>query len=153
MEKYFQCITQVAMVVKDRDATVARYREIMGLEPFLLCSTPQLPGRKFHGIEEDFEVKAAVYHLKNGVDLEVLEPNKGHSLWQEFLDQHGDGLHHLMFDIDDLDEFERYMASKGIGVAQSGPSQEAGKRWVYFDSYEKLGFYVEAKSKGKEPRK
>lgn len=147
MVKYFKKITQVALVVKDREATMEKYRQVMGLEPFIVCSTPQVPGRKFRGVEEDFEVKAAVYRLENGVELELLQPSKGSSLWQEFLDKHGDGLHHLMFEIEDLDEFEAYMASQGIKVAQSGPSAEAGKRWVYFDSYEKLGFYIEAKTK------
>ena len=131
MVKYFKKITQVALVVKDREATMEKYRQVMGLEPFIVCSTPQVPGRKFRGVEEDFEVKAAVYRLENGVELELLQPSKGSSLWQEFLDKHGDGLHHLMFEIEDLDEFEAYMASQGIEVAQSGPSAEAGKRWVY----------------------
>lgn len=147
MMKFFKNITQVALVVADRDATIERYRKIMGLEPFVVCSTPQIPGRMFRGMEEDFEVKAAVYHLENGVDIEILEPSKGNSLWQEFLDEHGDGLHHVMFDVDDLDEFIDYMASQEIEVAQSGPSAEPGKRWVYFDSYKKLGFYIEAKTK------
>lgn len=70
----FKKLTQVAVVVRDRDATMKKYKEIMGLEPFVVCSTPQVPGRRFHGEETDFEVRAAVYHLENGVDLEVLEP-------------------------------------------------------------------------------
>lgn len=146
MLKYFKNIIQIAVVVKDREETKAQFQEVMGLEPFLVTSTPQLPGRKYHGVEEDFEVKAAVYHLEN-TDLEILQPSKGCSLWKDFLDKHGNGLHHVMFAIDDLDEFIAYMASKGIGVAQSGPSTQPGKRWVYFDSYDKLGFYVEAKTR------
>ena len=143
----FKKLTQVAVVVKDRDATLRVYKEIMGLEPFVVCSTPQVPGRKFHGVEEDFEVLGAVIHLDNGVDLEILQPSHGHSLWQEFLDRHGEGLHHVMYDVDDLDAFTEYMKEQGIEVAQSGPSAEPGKTWVYFDSYEKLGFYIEAKTK------
>lgn len=147
MMKYFKYVTQVAVVVRDREASMKHYKEVMGLEPFIVCSTPQLPGRKYHGEEEDFEVKAAVYHLENGVDLELLQPSKGRSVWQDFLDTNGEGIHHLMFDVDDLDEFVDYMAGKGIPVIQSGPSAEAGRRWVYLDSYEKLGFYIEAKTK------
>lgn len=143
----FRKINQVAVVVRDRDATVRKYRELMGIEPFVVCSTPQLPGRIFRGEETDFEVKAAVYHLDNGMDLEVLEPSKGSSLWREFLDRHGEGLHHVMYDVDDYDGFVEYMKERGIEIIQEGPSAQPGKKWAYLDSYDQLGYYIEIKTK------
>jgi methylmalonyl-CoA/ethylmalonyl-CoA epimerase len=58
-------------------------------------------------------VKAAVLSLGQGANLELLEPLPGSSM-AKILEKRGEGLHHITFEVDDVDkELSRL---SGIGV-------------------------------------
>lgn len=78
------------------------------------------------------------------VELEYLSPIDGDSAWMEFHRSHHKGLHHLRFNVSSHAEAVQYMADHGIEVLHQGDSPRGpGIKFAYFDSYEKLGFYVE----------
>lgn len=81
---------------------------------------------------------------KFGVQLEYLSPIDGESAWMEYKDKVGRGIHHIRFDVSSHEDAIAYMAEKGIPVLQSGDSvRGGGVKFAYFDSYDKLGFYIE----------
>ena len=58
-------------------------------------------------------VKAAVLSLDQGANLELLEPLPGSNM-SKVLDKRGEGLHHITFEVDDVDkELSRL---SGIGI-------------------------------------
>ena len=138
----FKKVGQIGFVVRDCDRTVRQLRMIMGIEPDETCETSELPGRKYFGEEDDFVAKCLEYRLDN-IDLEFIQPLRGRNIWQEYLDEHGEGIHHIQFFVDDFHEAVEYMAGFGIPLAMEGPSVIPGAHWGYFDSVEQLGFYLE----------
>ena len=81
---------------------------------------------------------------KFGVQLEYLSPIDGESAWMEYKDKVGRGIHHIRFDVSSHEDAIVYMEEKGIPVLQSGDSvRGGGVKFAYFDSYDKLGFYIE----------
>jgi hypothetical protein len=50
----------------------------------------------------------------------LIEPLDGPSLFAEHLAQCGEGLHHLWYDVDDLEAAVAAMAERGYAVLQSG---------------------------------
>ncbi len=78
------------------------------------------------------------------VQLEYLSPVDGNSAWMEYHNKVGKGMHHVRFDVASHEEAIAYMKEHGIEVYHSADSPRgAGIKFAYFDSYDKLGFYIE----------
>lgn len=103
------------------------------------------PNSTYRG--EKLEVGPAVhmqFFNKFGIQLEYLSPVEGDSAWMDYTKKVGRGLHHIRFNVSSHDDAIAYMAEKGIPVYQSGDSvRGGGVKFAYFDSYDKLGFYIE----------
>jgi hypothetical protein len=41
------------------------------------------------------------------VQLELIEPNEAHSVWRDEMERLEEGLHHIAFTVDNIDEVER----------------------------------------------
>ena len=91
---------QVAYVVADLDAALPTYEAIYG--PFEVsevvmedCVTPEGPKR--------CELKVAVNNA-SPIELELLEVTAGWSPLLAHLEEHGEGIHHVRFRVESLDE-------------------------------------------------
>jgi hypothetical protein len=78
------------------------------------------------------------------VELEYIGPVDGESAWMEFQKKYTKGLHHLRFNVSSHDEAKKYLSEKGIEIYHEADSPRGkGIKFGYYDSYEKLGFYIE----------
>jgi 4-hydroxyphenylpyruvate dioxygenase-like putative hemolysin len=75
------------------------------------------------------------------LSLELIEPVGGPSTWREFLDQKGEGVHHMAFVVQDTDEAVSFLEEAGIEVIQQG--DYTGGRYTYLDSVSLLGVVLE----------
>ena len=73
--------------------------------------------------------------------LELIEPIGGPSTWQEFLDERGEGVHHIAFFVEDTDQVVALLEGNGIAVVQQG--DYTGGRYTYVDSAPALGVILE----------
>lgn len=78
----------VGHVVKDRDATMKAWTEQFGIE--------------WRNVWDSGNLKMATGTL-GSVDVELLEPTDDTSLWAVFLNEHGEGLHHVASNVGDVD--------------------------------------------------
>lgn len=58
-------------------------------------------------------VKAAVLSLDQGANLELLEPLPGSNM-AKVLEKRGEGLHHITFEVDDVDKELSHLSELGI---------------------------------------
>jgi len=136
-------VTQVGLVVKDIDKTLAEYVDVFGLEKcpaVILTDGPEKSHTKYRGKPSDAVAKLAFIHLGQ-VDIELIEPVGGPSTWKEFLDTHGEGVHHIAFIIKGTDKVVAYLEGKGIPLVQQG--DYTGGMYSYMDSAPKLGVMLE----------
>jgi methylmalonyl-CoA/ethylmalonyl-CoA epimerase len=116
-------ITQVAVVVRELRKTMEQYRRLLGWEPWSIFeyAPPLLHDTMLHGKPTKYGMIGAEVHC-NPIDFEILQPTEGPSIYKEFLDEKGEGLHHvsvvsLTEDVHAaLNEFRK----NGIEVAMSG---------------------------------
>ncbi|WP_336630872.1 MULTISPECIES: VOC family protein [unclassified Microbacterium] len=135
-------LDQIGVVVRDADAAAEGMRRIFGLEP-RLRTTNRYTGAAYRGATIDTEVEALFYDLF-GIEIEFLCPLGGPDIWQEFVDAHGGGLHHIRFAVEDHDAVVAAMAGIGVPVHQEGDSvRGGGVRYAYFDARPSLGFFLE----------
>jgi len=62
---------------------------------------------------EERGVKAAVLSLDHGANMELLEPLPGSNM-AKVLEKRGEGLHHITFEVDDVDKELSHLSELGI---------------------------------------
>ena len=127
-----QCkgINQIAIVVKDLQLVAENYWKILGIGPWSIFDweSPLVYDRKYYGKATWAREKIALAQVGD-VQLELVQPVDGDSIYQDWLDAHGEGLHHLNFLVDDVDEAEAILAREGFPSIQSGkfgPKEQKG---------------------------
>lgn len=140
-------VDQVAVVVRDLDRAMQRYVEEFSLGPWAVYTfSPEwIQSMTFRGESQGYTMKLALATVGDTM-YELIEPVEGPNAYQEFLDEHGEGLHHLGYFVDDLDAAIRYMQDKGYTLLQSGRGMgTAGDGgYAYFETEAPLGCIVEA---------
>ena len=126
----FAKFDHVGVVVKDMDKTM-KHLSALGAGPFESHARPPLIERTFRGKPSD-----AKHAIRSGpmgsVQVELIQPLEGDSLAKEFLESNGEGIQHLGFVVDNLDEEVAKLTQKGIKVLQSG-RRAAGSGHVFFE--------------------
>jgi len=114
-------INQVALVVKDVQKVVENYWNILGIGPWDIYpwEAPSVYDRTYRGKPAWAKEKIAVAQV-GAVQIELCQPIDGDSIYQDFLIEHGEGLHHLNFLVDDVDETAEILAKQGFPSLQSG---------------------------------
>jgi catechol 2,3-dioxygenase-like lactoylglutathione lyase family enzyme len=106
----------VGIVVRDRDATIRYYKEILGITSFFTFDTPPMPNYSFvYGKPATFELRVGFTSLGNTL-LELLQPLDHISPFAHFLEEHGEGIHHLGFLVPNVDDYLANMEGKGFYI-------------------------------------
>ncbi len=128
-------INQVCLVVKDVQKTVEAYWNILGIGPWDVYSweTPLLYDYKYHGKPAQARAKLALTQVGE-VQFELAEHIEGGSIYGDFLKEHGEGLHHLNYLVDDVDETAEILAKQGSPSIQSARFGDTGAyNYIYIE--------------------
>jgi catechol 2,3-dioxygenase-like lactoylglutathione lyase family enzyme len=124
----------VGVIVKDMEKTIA-YLSSIGIGPFGMAGGGkwvEVPFKgELRGRPAAWKVKISNAKLGSG-ELELLQPSGGKSLLQEFLDNHGEGLHHIGYITDNLNRDIKALAKQGVKVLTSANADKGG--FAYFDT-------------------
>lgn len=146
MEKLLKEADQVGIVVRDLDAFLRAMEDIFGFDDFERIDYPPEeiePETLLHGEPVEFKLKMAFRNF-GGFQVEVVEPVEGPSVFQEFLDDNGPGIHHIRFTDEKLEEISEHLSGFGIKELASGKGAHGTSKWTYFDTAEALqGLYIE----------
>ncbi len=94
-------LNQVGFVVRNLEAALVRYRPLFGEFPVRM--EHEFENMIFRGKPVAGQLNIAI--AKSGdVEIELIEVVRGYTLHSEFLEQSGEGMHHLGFTVDDMDE-------------------------------------------------
>ena len=142
------------MVVRDKEKLLQNMRDIFGAEPAQIAHTLVDENSLYYGEHGDFQAELIFYRFAN-IELEFVVPLSGKSIWQDFLDEHGEGIHHVLFNVISFEGAKEQMAQNGIPMIQQGSSimKIPGVKWGYFDTLQKLPFMVEIKNAVEFPQK
>jgi methylmalonyl-CoA/ethylmalonyl-CoA epimerase len=137
-------LVQIGIVVADLDQTTKLLTSLFGIGPFRFVEWPDRPESKYYyrGAEVQIRIKQAFVHLGD-VEVELIQSLEGHNGYQDFLDQTGGGIHHVLFEVPDIDPVIHELAKSGVTVLQSGSGIRPGTRWALMDTQKLLGFLVE----------
>ncbi|MFA5309817.1 MAG: VOC family protein [Dehalococcoidales bacterium] len=143
----FKKLHHVGVVVKDINKAIA-YFESLGIGPFGgpdgKKAFPVAFKGELHG--KPAEWTTTISNAKLGdVELEILEPTKGNQALKESLDATGEGLHHIGFITDNLEQEIANFKKNGIGIWT-----EAKGQFIYSDPSPVGGVAIEFRGMHKE---
>lgn len=100
-------IDHIAIAVESTDEALARYRQVLGLEPTIR--------------ETVASQKTEATLLPIGeTSLELIEP-KGNDGLRKFLDKKGPGLHHIAIEVEGIEGALAWLASLGVPLIDTTP--------------------------------
>jgi methylmalonyl-CoA/ethylmalonyl-CoA epimerase len=125
-------VHHIGAVVKDIDEGIKYYSSNFGLGPFNLIDHSR-KGAFIHGKLGDYRIKQAFAKMGQTL-LELNQVVEGRPIQQEFLETRGEGVHHLGFVVDDLEEEVARFRKKGFGVIQSYTAPHNDVRFAFVDT-------------------
>jgi len=126
----FSQIDQIGIVVRDMEATMKFYRSF-GLEPFLTLESAINTAK----------LKIGLLQLGD-VQLELIQVLEGKTIHSKFLEERGEGVHHLGHIVVDLEKELIKLEKGGIKVLERGMVHDMVK-FAYLDTEETLGVILE----------
>jgi len=148
-KEIFKKFLHVGVVVRDLERTLNTLTNVFGIGPFKILDFPPKDEESeiemtYHGKPADFSAKFCFADMGN-IELEIIQPISGKSVWFDFLEKHGEGIHHIKFLVSDLQETKQYLDEYNFELTQSGSAVgvNKGKTWAYFGTEDKIGFVIE----------
>ncbi|MSO22828.1 MAG: VOC family protein [Acidobacteria bacterium] len=126
-------IEHIGIVVKDLEKSLRPYQELLGLK---LRET------------EELDVEGAMTRLAffpiGEVNVELVHTTAHTGLVADFLKEHGEGIHHIAFEVEDLETVFQDLRSRGIQfVWDKIITGSRGSKVAFFKAEEFNGIYIE----------
>jgi Glyoxalase/Bleomycin resistance protein/Dioxygenase superfamily len=142
-------ISQIAVVCHDLQRTMEQYTRLLGWGPWNVYrhEPPRLHDTTLRGTPTEFTMLGAETHVGD-VGFELLQPLEGPSIYKEWLEQHGEGLHHvavMLHDFRESSELKTKFAEIGASVLMGGRIGETIE-FYYVDTEPSLKIILESGS-------
>jgi len=112
-------INHIGIAVKNLENAIPLYRDQLGM--------------KFEGSEEVTEQKVRVAFLQVGESrVELLEPTSPDSPVAKFLEKNGEGIHHLAYEVDDIEAALAELKEKDVRLIDAQPRNGAHGSLIAF---------------------
>jgi hypothetical protein len=152
MESHFGralTISQIGVVCRDLQKTMETYTRLLGWGPWNVYrhEPPRLHDTVLHGEAVNYTMLGAETHVA-AMGFELLQPLEGPSIYKEWLEAHGEGLHHLAImahDFTESSELRDGFAVSGSGVLMGGRIGETIE-FFYLDTEPSLKVILESGS-------
>jgi methylmalonyl-CoA/ethylmalonyl-CoA epimerase len=126
-------IDHIAIVVQDLDVALQVYRDVLGLP---LARVEEVPAEK---------VKVAFLPLPEGDgEVELVQPTGEDTGIARFLAKRGEGMHHICFEVDDIQAAVDKMTASGLQVLEEHPRiGSQGQKYIFIHPKTAHGVLIE----------
>lgn len=137
-------VVQVAIVVKDIEAASKRWAELLDMPvPEIRTTRPGNEVKEiYRGKPSEGQVKLTFFNLGQVV-LELLQPVSEGTSWKEYLDNKGEGVQHLGFQVVDPGKTSSELEKQGYPIFHQGRYDSDDGTYIYHDTQDALGVVVE----------
>src|SRR5207245_7422185 len=109
------------IIVSKIEQALVFYRDTMGIPPSEIKEVPT----------EQVRIAFLPMGGPGGSEIELIEPTTPDSSLARFLEKHGEGLHHICLEVDDIDAALVDMQAKGTPVLDKQPRLAAEGRAIF----------------------
>lgn len=123
-------VNHVAIAVADLDSALAFWRDALGLQ---LDHVEDVPSQK-----------AAVAFMPIGdTEVELVKPTAEDTGVAKFIAERGGGMHHLCFEVDDIEGMLAQLKGKGVRLINETPLELPGRKMAFIHPKSTNGVLVE----------
>lgn|SRR5690606_10539952 len=112
-------IEHLGIAVKDLEASNVIFEKLLGVAPY-----------KTEHVDRE-GVKTSFFNTGNS-KIELLEATSEESPIAKFIEKRGEGIHHVAFDVTDIQSEIKRLESEGFVVLNETPQKGADNKWVVF---------------------
>lgn len=143
MSRVFGEIRQNGYVVRDIEAAMKHWVEVLGVGPWFYFERAPITEFRYFGEASDAAVSIALAN-SGPLQLELIQTrNDAPSMYRDFLAAGREGLQHVAYWTESFDADLARLAARGLRVGQSGCAGGADGRFVYFATEAHPGTVVE----------
>lgn len=139
-------IAQICIIVPDIEKATAAYWERFGVGPwhFYTYGKPLVKRMTRHGKPAEYKMKVALSYIGE-MRIELIEPLEGDTVYSEFVEKHGYGVHHLGVLTGDMEASLEQARDSGIAMTQDGAGfgPDNDGHYAYLDTEELIGTTIE----------
>ena len=126
-------IDHIGMIVNDLDASIKNYTSKLGLEV-----------KEIEEIEVEGSKDRLAFMPVGDTKIELIETSAEKGIAADFLKEHGEGIHHIAIQVEDIDKMFNDLKSQGVAfrwdqVIDRGP----GTKIAFFEAKEFNGILIE----------
>ena len=133
-------LCQIGIVVKSVDETIKYFEKEFGFGPFEVRNV-DYSDATYYGKKAGYRGKRGFFHL-GPIEIELVELIDGQTIHEDFMKQHGEGLHHIGFEVKNLPQAKKNAETAGFTITQ-GFSRPDGSGFAYLDSDKTGGVIME----------
>lgn len=139
-------IAQVAIVVKNLEQTVKNLVHRFGCGPwhFYTYGKPLVKRMTRRGKPCEYRMKVALGYI-GPMRVELIEPLEGDTVYKEFVEKHGYGVHHLGVLTENMRESLDRAAGCGLAMTMDGAGfgPDGDGHYAYLDTEDLIGTTIE----------
>ncbi len=143
MSRIFGKVCQNGYVVRDIEAAMTHWTNVLGVGPFYYIERVQMDWFRYRGRPSQAEVSIA---LANSGDLQIeliQQRNDAPSMYRDFLESGREGLQHMSYWTTNYQaDFDRFVGL-GFKIGQEGQIGGPDGRFIYFDTEMHSGTVIE----------
>ena len=128
---------QVGFIVKDVEASKRKWAAFLGVpvpdtQP---VGDYAVTGTTYKGQPAPgASCLMAFFDVGPGLQLELIQPNEAPSTWRDFLNKHGEGMHHIAFQVKDSAQQVANAEAAGLKLVQHGVYGDGSGEYNYLDA-------------------
>ena len=132
-------LAQVGFIVKDIETTKRKWAEFLGVpvpetQPI---GDYAVTRTEFMGEPApEAECWMAFFDVGPNLQLELIQPNDKPSTWRSYLEEHGEGMHHVAFQVRDSKARVAAAEAVGLKLVQHGVYGDGSGEYNYLDAPE-----------------
>lgn len=125
----FKKPNHIGIVVKDVDEAKERYGRLLGIKNWYKLTSTDL-NLYYNNARRECEV-TLLYGGKGATKLELIGTTGDDNIYTSFLEKRGEGIHHVMYNVKDLDKAIEHFSKEGYKVLQHATFKSAGNSMRY----------------------
>jgi len=135
-------VSQVGVVVRDLEKSMKLYWEEFGIGPWNIWTfaPPVTRDTTLYGkpVKHKFRIAETMI---GDLCMELIVHLDGESIYKEFLHKRGEGLHHIQYMTNEIEEALAKFRKAGIAIIQSGKVEKDS--YYYLDTESRFGIIIE----------
>lgn len=139
-------VAQVGFIVKDIEATKEKWAQFLGVEvpPTQPVGDYAVTGTVYKGQPApEASCLMAFFDIGPGLQLELIQPGDAPSTWRNYLNEKGEGIHHVAFNVSDSKEAITSCEAFGLSLEQHGVYGDGSGEYNYMNGEKDLKCIVE----------